>query len=426
MDLAFPEIVLTIGVLLLIASGLSGLAHGTVLSLSVLAVAAGMALNALGIVDIGPADPEVIALVELALVFTLFSDGQIVERELLVGNVGPIARALTLAMPGAVILVAVVAKLLFDQLDWAEAFLLGAVLAPTDPVITSSVVAAKEIPARLRHVLNLESGLNDGLALPFVLIFIVIATGEGGVGGDIAEFAGEAVAGAAIGFILATLAGRAIEGMPGVGLTEKYEGVYALGIGLAAFGLAEATIGNGFVATFVAGIALAIAERDSPVAFREFNESISAILQTVTFFVFGVLVVDSGVPSPAIAAAALAGFVLFVARPISILLALSGSKLPSVQRRFLAWFGPKGVASMLFALFVLKSQVEDSALIFQLASLVILASIVAHGLTDTLGARWMEKRLEPQARAEEAEGIDGGPAEESETGGGGGGPAEER
>ncbi len=118
------------------------------------------------------------------------------------------------------------------------------------------------------------------------------------------------------------------------------------------------------------------------------------MLQTVTFFVFGALVVAIGVPSPAVAVAALILFTLFVARPVAIMGALAGSELPRIQRRFLAWFGPKGVASMLFALFVLKSEdVAEADLIFQLAALVILFSIIAHGLTDTLGARWMERRL---------------------------------
>ena len=403
MDLGFPEIVLTVGVLLLVTAGLSGLAHGTILSLSVLAVAAGMALDALGIVAISTSDPGVIALIELALVFTLFSDGLVVERELLVGHVGAAARALVLAMPATMALIAGAAKLLFPELGWVEALLLGAVLAPTDPVITASVVAAKEIPAKLRHVLNLESGLNDGLALPFVLFFIAVAAHESGAGAEGAKLLGEAAIGALIGVVVATIAGRAIDDMPGIGLTEKYEGVYALGIGLAAFGLAESTIGNGLIAAFVAGIALGIADRETPVAFREFNESVGAVLQAVTFFVFGVLIFGSGVPAEWFAVAVLVGFVLFVARPVAILGALIGSDLPPVQRRFLAWFGPKGVASMLFALFVLKSDVPDAKLIFQLASLAILASIVAHGLTDTLGARWIEKRLEPEAGEEEPE-----------------------
>jgi NhaP-type Na+/H+ or K+/H+ antiporter len=393
MGIGFPEIVLTVGLLLIVVAGLSGLAHGTVLSVSILAVAAGMALNLAGLIEIGPSDPEVVALIELALVFTLFSDGLVVERELLVGHIGPTARALVLAMPATMVLIAVAAKLLFDQLGWAEAFLLGAVLAPTDPVITSAVVSAKSLPARLRHVLNLESGLNDGLALPFVLFFIAVAANEAGAGGEAASLLGEAAVGAAIGILLATISGRAIVRLPGIGLTPKYEGVYALGIGLAAFGLAESTIGNGLVATFVAGIALGVAEHDTPIAFQHFNESVGAVLQTITFFVFGSFVIDAGVPAPAIAVAVLVGFTLFVARPAAIMGSLVGSDLPPLQRRFLAWFGPKGVASMLFALFVLKSDVPGAELIFQLASLVILASIVAHGLTDTVGARWMERRL---------------------------------
>src|SRR5680860_448583 len=151
MDLGFPEIVLVVGVLLLVVSGLSGLAHGSVLSVSGLAVAAGMVLGALDVVELSPTDASVIALIELALVFTLFSDGLVVERELLVGHIGPTARALVIAMPVTMVLIALIAKLLFSDLNWAEAFLVGAVLAPTDPVITSAVVSAKEIPSKLRH-----------------------------------------------------------------------------------------------------------------------------------------------------------------------------------------------------------------------------------------------------------------------------------
>ncbi len=389
----FQEVVLTVGVLLVVVAGLSGLARGTVVSVSVLSVAAGMILDATGVVSIGASDSSVIAIIELALIFTLFSDGMVVERELLIGHFGPTARALVLAMPVTVGLIALAAKWLFDGLSWTEALLLGAVLAPTDPVITSAVVTAKSIPAKLRHVLNLESGLNDGLALPFVLVFIVLATHEAGAGAEAAKQLGEALVGAAIGVVVATLAGYAMDDMPGVGLTRRYEGVYALGIGLTAFGLAETTFGNGLVATFVAGIAISVADRESPDNFLEFNESLSAVLQTVTFFVFGALVVSSGVPAPAIAVAALVGFTLFIARPVAILASLLGSDMVAEQRWFLAWFGPKGVASMLFALFVLKSDVPQATLIFQLAALVILASIVAHGLTDTLGARWIGRRL---------------------------------
>ncbi len=357
MTVELPEVVLTVGLLLLVVAGLSGLARGTILSVSIVSVAAGMLLDGLDVVQIGPRDESVVAIIELALVFTLFSDGLVVERELLVGNRASAARALVLAMPATIAIVAVSAKLLFPELSWTEALLLGAVLAPTDPVITSAVVKARSIPAELRHVLNLESGLNDGLALPFVLVFIVLASGASGALGEAGKLLAEAGVGAILGFGVATIAGRAMDDMPGVGLTRKYEGVYALGIGLTAFGLAEVTFGNGFVATFVAGIALGVADRETPETFLDFNESLSAVLQTVTFFVFGALVVSSGIPAPFLAVLALVLLTLLVARPVSILAALAGSSMPKIQRLFLAWFGPKGVASMLFALFVLKSEV---------------------------------------------------------------------
>ena len=98
-----------------------------------------------------------------------------VERELLRANRGPVLRALVIAMPFTLVLIALAGKTLFGGLTWAEAFLLGAVLSPTDPVVTSAVVTSTRVPAAVRHTLNLESGLNDGLALPFVLFFLVLA-----------------------------------------------------------------------------------------------------------------------------------------------------------------------------------------------------------------------------------------------------------
>lgn len=393
MALGFPEVVLVVGALLVLVSALSGLAHGTVLSISVVAVAVGVAFGELEIVSVDPTDPVVVAVIELALVFTLFSDGLVVERELLLKQARNTARALVLAMPMTMGLIAVGAKLLFDQLTWAEALLLGAVLAPTDPVITSTVVAAKEIPARLRHVLRLESGLNDGLALPFVLFLIVVADQAGAGSSDLVELLGETAVGLVLGVALALAAGRLLKALPGHGMAERYEGVYALGVSLIAFGLAEVTFGNGLIATFVAGIVLGTSAGEIPDAFPRFNESLGAVLQSITFFLFGVLLVATGAPAPVVAAAGFVAFVLLIARPVAILASFTHSQLPLASRGFVAWFGPKGVASMLFAIFVLKSGVADRELIFQLASVAILTSIVAHGLTDTLGARWIDGRL---------------------------------
>src|SRR5918998_1749346 len=110
--------------------------------------------------------------------------------------------ALVITMPITLCLLAVAAKLLFSELDWAEAFLLGAVLCPTDPVVTSTVVTAQRVPAKIRHTLNLESGLNDGLALPFVLFFLVLATPGGDAGQEAVELLGEAGFGGLVGLVI--------------------------------------------------------------------------------------------------------------------------------------------------------------------------------------------------------------------------------
>src|ERR687891_234348 len=241
MDIGFAEALLILGLLLSAAAALSGWLHGTVLSISVLSVAIGVTLALLDVVAADPGARVVVLLVELALILTLFSDGLLVESELLRAHWGPPARALVIAMPVTLVLLALAAKLLFPELTWAEAFLLGAVLSPTDPVVTSAVVTAERVPRVIRHTLNLESGLNDGLALPFVLFFLVLATESDGAGEEALSLLGEAVVGGLIGVGLALLGGRILPYLPGGGLTGKYEGVYALGLAFAAFGLAEVT-----------------------------------------------------------------------------------------------------------------------------------------------------------------------------------------
>jgi NhaP-type Na+/H+ and K+/H+ antiporter len=180
--------------------------------------------------------------------------------------------------------------------------------------------------------------------------------------------------------------------MPGGGITRRYEGIYALGIGLAAFGLADVTIGNGLIAAFVCGITMGVTEHDIPEAFGEFAENVSAISQVITFFVFGALIWATGFDGDVWRLALFIAFALLVARPVSIGLAFVRSRLPKPEQAFIAWFGPKGVASMLFALFVLDSDVADRSFLFSIAAFAVIASIVAHGLTDTLGARWLERR----------------------------------
>ena len=392
MELGFGAALLIIGSLLAVAAALSGVMRGTVLSISVLSVTAGIVLAATDVIAIDVSDPGVLELIELALILTLFADGLVVDRELLARHWGPPARALVIAMPITLCLLALGAKLLFSGLTCAEAFLLASVLSPTDPVVTSTVVTAQRVPAKIRHTLNLESGLNDGLALPFVLFFLVLATPGGNAGKEATELLGEAAFGAVIGIVLG-IAGGYVHRIVPFGVTPRFEGIYAVGFGLAAFGLADVTFGNGLIAAFVAGITLGYFEHEITERFVDFSENVSAIFQVLTFFVFGAIIVATGFDGSVVALLAFIVFALLIARPVSVLLALAGTRLPAPQKAFIAWFGPKGVASILFALLVLDEPVAHGALVFDVAAFMILASILTHGLTDTVGARWIERRM---------------------------------
>ena len=413
MHIGFAEGLTVVGLLLVFAATVSGLVHRTVLSIAVLSVAAGMALAALGVFTLEPGAEALILIVEVVLLVTLFSDGLLVEQGLLRRHWRAPARALVVAMPLNAVLLAVAGKLLFGEISWAEAFLLGFLLSPTDPVITSSVVASEHVPPLVRQTLNLESGLNDGLALPFVLFFLALSADEAtslvGAAGDLAL---ESLVGLAVGAALALAAGALLDRLPAWAFTERYEALYALGLGLSAFGVADLLEGNGLIAAFVAGVALALARHEIPDAFHAFNENVGAVLQVIAFALFGALVVETGFDFALLPLAAFIAFALFVARPASVLAALVGIRLRRPEKLFVAWFGPKGIASMLFALLVLHSTAPDRTIIFDLAAFTILGSIVAHGLTDTVGASWIARRLEranerPGIGGERAAGIDG-------------------
>jgi NhaP-type Na+/H+ or K+/H+ antiporter len=163
-------------------------------------------------------------------------------------------------------------------------------------------------------------------------------------------------------------------------------------VALLAFGVAETVHGNGLLAAFGAGAAMAAGRREMPVAFVHLNESVSALLQVTTFFGFGALVVHVGWHPVPWRLLAFAGLILLVARPAAFLLSFVGAPFTFAEKVFMAWFGPRGVASMLFALLVLGSGDPHRVQVFQAAAFVILISVLAHGLTDTVGVRWLADR----------------------------------
>ena len=167
-------------------------------------------------------------------------------------------------------------------------------LSPTDPVVTSTVVTARRVPALDPPHAEPGIRLNDGLALPLVLFFLTLAAARRRRRrAPRSSCWARSPSARSSGVVLAFVGGRALRRLPGGGIARNYEGVYALGLALAAYGLADATFGNGLIAAFVAGVALGVAEHDIPEAFGHFNENMSAIFQVSVFFLFGALIVST-------------------------------------------------------------------------------------------------------------------------------------
>jgi sodium/hydrogen antiporter len=389
-------VLLVLGALLMTGALVAGLVRRSFLSLAALFVVAGFVLGngGLEVLEFDPRSGFVHDLAVIALIVILFRDGLEVEAEMLQTAWRLPLRKLALGMPITGALVALAAHWIVG-LGWLESCLLGALLSPTDPVLSSSVVTNPRVPRLVRHSLNLESGLNDGLALPAVLAF----TAALGADDDFVwwEFVFQDVTlGLIFGVVLAWIASVL---MPrGRKLTDSIpahaQSLYALGAAFAIYGIAVGLPpeGNGFIAVFTGAITLGILRPDLRSSFENRADDIVEIVKLGIFVVFGALLTLDGLFTDGWAAVALVAFTLMLARTVAIWIALAGTGLDAATKGFMAWFGPKGVATMTFSLFVLGEGIPDGERIFNLAALCVFASVLLHGLTDTPGSEWLIRR----------------------------------
>jgi sodium/hydrogen antiporter len=395
-----------LGALLVGGAVISGLARRSFLSLTAVFVLLGFALGrgGAGVLEFDATSGFVADLAIVALVVILFRDGLEVEAEMLQRAWRLPLRKLVLAMPITAAIVAVTVKALTD-LSWTQALLLGAVLSPTDPVLSSGVVTNPRVPRVVRHSLNLESGLNDGLALAPVL---AILAGLSAGGEDFVwwRFLAQDVGlGFAFGLAVGWLASWILPRERGLGtlIPPHQRALFALGTGFVAYGAAVLPpAGNGLLATFSAAIVLGIRRPDVRVAFERRSDDIIEIVKLGIFLVFGSLLTLDGLFGDGLVPVALALVTLLVARPVAVWAALAGTGLDRATKAFMAWFGPKGVATMTFSLLVLGAGIADAERMFNLAAFVVVCSIVAHGVTDTPGVDWIARhtRLEREPAVE--------------------------
>jgi NhaP-type Na+/H+ or K+/H+ antiporter len=360
------------------------------LSAPIVFVAVGVLLAAVGLVDAPTAPATFKPLVEVALVWVLFSDAARVPIQDLRHDFGRYLRLLALGLPLTILAGWGLATWLLPALGVWLALLVGAALAPTDAALGVPVVTNPAVPGRIRRLLTVESGLNDGIATPVVMLAIAgaAATDEHGpgVGEALAELAVGALTGVAIGFAGGWLL-RLARGRGWV--AEEFTGIAVLALALAAYLFALTVGGNGFVAAFCGGMAFGAAAGPRAPAELTFLDQAGGLVSLLVWLAFGALAVPIMVHHLSLPVVVYAVLSLTVVRMVPVALATARGGMTWATVLFVGWFGPRGLASLVFALLALEElgPVADEAV--ALITLTVLVSVVAHGLTAApLAARY--------------------------------------
>lgn len=387
---------LVFSVTLMLAVLLSGVAQRSILSTAIVFLAAGFLAGdqTLGLLKINEYDAVVSRLAEVALFAVLFVDGMKLSFRELRSSWHLPSRALLLGLPITLVITALLARYLAG-LTWLQALLIGAALSPTDPVLVSAIVGRKEIPKQLRHLLSIESGFNDGLALPVVIVLIAAAAGTQA---HVVDLGVEILLGIAVGVAIPWAAIR-LERSHAFEASPSYEPLAAFAIGLLVYAVSALTHANAFLAAFAAGITIATTSDRVRETFHRFGELITELLQLAAIMVFGSLLSVQFLREIPAGGYLFAGLALVVPRAAAILASLAGTDFPWPQRLAAAWLGPRGFASVLYTIWIVKSGIPQADAILHLAALVIAGSIIAHSSTDVMMAGWLERRYPRRSSA---------------------------
>ena len=350
-------------------------------------VAAGILLgpDVTGITDLELTSETGLLLAELALVIVLFADASRIDLGTLSRNRGLPARLLGIGMPLTIAVGTAAGALLLTEIEFWEAAMIAAVLAPTDAALGQVVVSSKRVPQRVRQALNVESGLNDGLSIPFLFLFTGLAVSEtqtsatGWAGFALEQIGFGALVGAAVGL----LGGALVEGATRRNwMTGTFQQLSMIGLAIGAWALAEQLGGNGFIAAFVAGLTAGRVTEVCSEKILDFTEDEGQLLNLSVFYIFGI---------SAIGFLEGAGWEVFVygllsltvVRMLPVALGLAGAGLRRSSVAFIAWFGPRGLASIILALVVIEEEPELPGIstLFAAMTVTVLASVFAHGVS---------------------------------------------
>ena len=362
--------------------------EGTVLTAPIVFVLVGAILGpaGIGLFEFELDDHTVLLLAEIALALVLFTDAASTDLSTLRQNEGLPLRLLGIGMPLTIALGAAAALLLLTDLTFWEAAIVGTVLAPTDAALGQAVVSNPRVPLRVRQALNVEAGLNDGLSVPFLALFLTLAVAEEELQSASywIRFALEQIGlgvlvGIGVGLVggwLVSLASRKSW------MADPFQRLALLALALISWALADQIGGNGFIAAFVGGLAVGPTVEHVGERLIQFTETEGQLLNLSVFFIFGVLVIGLiGPLSWEVALYALLSLTLI--RMLPVALSLFGTHLRSISVLFMGWFGPRGLASIVLGLIVVAEAplLTGREKIEQVVALTVLFSVLLHGLT---------------------------------------------
>lgn len=396
-----------LGAVILSAALAAGFVDRAPVSFPIVFLALGFALGPHGanLVSIEAHSPvlEVLAVFTLSLI--LFLDAVNLERT---GERRDLVAPLLALGPGTllVIVLGTLAAALLLKLPLIVAGLVGAVLASTDPVVLREVTREPAIPAPVRRVLRIESGANDVVVLPVLLVLLAVARHQVGTAVDWVTFLVKLlVIGPACGLIVggagAWLMAWVDARMP---IRQEFQSIYGIGLVLAAYGAGGIAGVDGFLAAFAAGLAVTLFNQKLCNCFLEYGAATAEIAMLLSFGLFGAVLstlLGGALLAPSLA---LAAFMIFVARPLALgVVMLKAPALSWPARALIAWFGPRGLSSLLFALLLVRAGLPHSTELLAVIGTVVVTSVVLHGVSGRPLSRLYVRVIARQTLAEERE-----------------------
>ena len=377
-----------IAVLVLAYAAVSRRLLGSVITPAMVFVAGGIvaSTDVLGWLDPTTGSESVRWIAEATLTVVLFADASRIDLRALRREVAVPARLLGIGLPLTIVAGLVVAIALLAELAWPEALLLAVILAPTDAALGQAVVTLPRLPSRIRQGLNVESGLNDGICVPIFLIVLAVAEAEAGAIGDgaavrlVAEQIGYGIAAGVVAGAVAAAVVR-VAGTHGE-VDAAWLQIGPLAGAALAFGIAAPMGGSGFIAAFAGGMVFGGLLRGGSERVDSLLDEAGAVLGAITFVVFGAVLLGPGLGHLTAAMVGYALLSLTVIRmlPVAVSLLGSGARPPTIG--FLGWFGPRGLASIVFAVMLEEgSELPHEETILLTVYATVGLSVLLHGVT---------------------------------------------